>query len=511
MAVRVRRRHRGPTPPLDAGDDAAAAPLVAAVLVDVPRPSGSSSRAEDDVPDDVAAQVAALDAARAAQGLRRGRHAPGRRSRPRAGSSRRPRRAPRSVGPDLPVRPRQRTLDGRVRPARRRPRGAAARRASGPSGRRSPSTSSASGSSCPILGRYAERFGASGRRRSACSSPRSRSPSSCARRCSGGCRTGSAASRSSCCRCSAPRVGSLVTGAAGALWVLFVGPDHRRRVGRERVGGPGRGHRPGPARGAAPPARPARARRSASASCSARPSAAWPSLGGPHVPFFVAAAVAFVNGLVAIRRLPETRRPGAAVRGARPGPSAPSAATRIWVLRRRRLHRASCAFSGFEATFSLFADRRFGLTEGPVALIFLGVGLLLVLVQTRMVQPVVARVGRARRAAGRPRAQRGRARAPLDHPDLVRPRAGARAADHRPGAGHPQPRGRRGGPGARRRAGRGPRLPAALAGHGPHRRARPRRRAVRARRRAGAVRRRGPAAPSRRWASWSARATPPSG
>ena len=33
------------------------------------------------------------------------------------------------------------------------------------------------------------------------------------------------------------------------------------------------------------------------------------ALGGSHVPFFVAAAIATVNGLVAIKRLPETRRP----------------------------------------------------------------------------------------------------------------------------------------------------------------------------------------------------------
>jgi MFS family permease len=54
---------------------------------------------------------------------------------------------------------------------------------------------------------------------------------------------------------------------------------------------------------------------------------------------------------------------------------------------------AICAFSGFEATFALFADARFGLEEGGVALVFLGVGLLLVLVQTRLVAPVSARFG----------------------------------------------------------------------------------------------------------------------
>ncbi len=34
------------------------------------------------------------------------------------------------------------------------------------------------------------------------------------------------------------------------------------------------------------------------------------ALGGAHVPFYVASAIAFVNGLVAIKRLPETRPVG---------------------------------------------------------------------------------------------------------------------------------------------------------------------------------------------------------
>jgi len=124
------------------------------------------------------------------------------------------------------------------------------------------------------------------------------------------------------------------------------------------------------------------------------------SLGGPHVPFFVAGTVALINGLIAIRRLPETlhRDERAAVRRAagRPeparAPSPRSALTRIWILALVGFS-AICAFSGFEATFSLFADRRFGMTEGPVALVFLGVGLLLVLVQTRLVGPASDRFG----------------------------------------------------------------------------------------------------------------------
>jgi predicted MFS family arabinose efflux permease len=116
------------------------------------------------------------------------------------------------------------------------------------------------------------------------------------------------------------------------------------------------------------------------------------SLGGPHLPFVVAGTVALINAMIAIRRLPETRRPAAP--GARAHRGAPSASplTRLWTLALVGFL-AICAFSGFETTFALFADRRFGLTEGPVALVFLAVGLLLVVVQIRLVAPVSARLG----------------------------------------------------------------------------------------------------------------------
>jgi MFS family permease len=57
---------------------------------------------------------------------------------------------------------------------------------------------------------------------------------------------------------------------------------------------------------------------------------------------------------------------------------------------------AIVAFSGFEATFSLFADRRFGLTEGGIAAVFVCIGLLLVAVQGGLVRPVTDRIGSPR-------------------------------------------------------------------------------------------------------------------
>jgi DHA1 family tetracycline resistance protein-like MFS transporter len=127
------------------------------------------------------------------------------------------------------------------------------------------------------------------------------------------------------------------------------------------------------------------------------------ALGGPHVPFYVAGAVATVNLVAAWIRLPETRRPAASVvpatdAGASGAGSAPVAG---------RLGRlamvaflAVASFSAFEATFALFGNDRFGLTEGSVAAVFVGVGLFLVVVQGGVVHPVSRRWGPSRTVAG---------------------------------------------------------------------------------------------------------------
>jgi DHA1 family tetracycline resistance protein-like MFS transporter len=119
------------------------------------------------------------------------------------------------------------------------------------------------------------------------------------------------------------------------------------------------------------------------------------ALWGPRVPFFVAAAIAFANGLVAWKRLPETHPPGTVT----PAPAASAVETAD---RRRDLTRlalvafiATAAFSAFEATFSLLGERRFDLTESSVFVVFIGIGLLLVAVQGGMVRPVNARLGPA--------------------------------------------------------------------------------------------------------------------
>lgn len=184
-------------------------------------------------------------------------------------------------------------------------------------------------------------------------------------------------------------VGSLVTGLAGSLWLLFVGraldgasgaslavaqaavadvaPDDQRPRLVGLLGAAfGVGFVLGPAIGGLA------------------------ALGGPHVPFFVAAAIAGLNAVAAAVRLPETRR-----ERQRP------------VVTRRRVSPltpllghlavvgfiATLAFVGFEATFTLFGRRRFDLTEGSAALVFLGIGLVLVVVQAGLFGRLVARLG----------------------------------------------------------------------------------------------------------------------
>jgi len=190
-------------------------------------------------------------------------------------------------------------------------------------------------------------------------------------------------------------VGSFVTGAAGALWVVFLGriidggsgasvsvaqaavTDVADDADRPRLLGLlgaafGVGFVLGPAIGGLG------------------------ALAGPRVPFFLAGAIATVNAVVAVFRLPETstraERVAHAHRRATSGPDQPE--------RRRKLMRlaviafiATGAFSMFEATFALFAERRFSLHAAGVAAVFVGVGLALVVVQGGAIRPVTDRLG----------------------------------------------------------------------------------------------------------------------
>lgn len=189
-------------------------------------------------------------------------------------------------------------------------------------------------------------------------------------------------------------VGSAVTGLAGSMWVLFLGrfldgasgasiavaqgavadiaPPERRAQLLGMLGAAfGVGFVVGPALGGLA------------------------ALGGPHVPFFVAGAIAAVNAVVALFRLPETRpvRTGAAGAGAGTARSAQRAGSPL--LRRYALVAlmTTLGFAGFEATFSLFGAERFGLTEGSASIVFLCVGVVLVAVQGGLIGPLTSRAG----------------------------------------------------------------------------------------------------------------------
>jgi MFS transporter, DHA1 family, tetracycline resistance protein len=185
-------------------------------------------------------------------------------------------------------------------------------------------------------------------------------------------------------------VGSLITGLAGGIAILYVGrivdgisgasvsvaqasvsdvatPDQRARLFGLLGAAFGVGFVAGPALGALA------------------------ALAGPRVPFFLAAVVAGVNAVVAVRCLPETHASGG--RGDRPKRTWPwSESTGVTQL----IGVAGCAllaFSAFEATFALFGQKRLGLNLGSSAAVFAVIGLVIVIVQGGLVHPVVTRLG----------------------------------------------------------------------------------------------------------------------
>ncbi len=163
------------------------------------------------------------------------------------------------------------------------------------------------------------------------------------------------------------------------------------------------------------------------------------SLAGPKVPFLIAATISFVNAVVAIRRLPETapgrspapvgssdpaaqdaERIATAVSADGPGLVEPGhledpATTLGNGVDRPAILRlivvafvGMVAFSGFEATFSLLGEARFGFSLAATGGVFTLIGIALVGVQGGLVGPVndrlpetaVLRFGLAANAVG---------------------------------------------------------------------------------------------------------------
>jgi multidrug resistance protein len=185
-------------------------------------------------------------------------------------------------------------------------------------------------------------------------------------------------------------IGSFVTGAAGALWVLFAGrlidggsgaslavaqaavgdmaePKDRPRLMGLLGAAFGVGFVLGPALGGLA------------------------ALGGPHVPFYVAGVLASINAVAALVRVPETK----AARSASGHHERTRGGALSPILRQLALvgFVTTVAFTAFESTFALLGDKRFGLTESSTAAVFLGVGLVLVAIQGGAYGGLVERFG----------------------------------------------------------------------------------------------------------------------
>jgi MFS family permease len=119
------------------------------------------------------------------------------------------------------------------------------------------------------------------------------------------------------------------------------------------------------------------------------------ALGGPRVPFFLAAVLAGANALAAARRLPETHRPDAvpARRQPRRNPLAGLGAAHGVTQLIGVAFLTLLSFSAFEATFALFGHARLGFDLGSSAAVFAAIGLVIVVVQGGLVHPVAVRLG----------------------------------------------------------------------------------------------------------------------
>ena len=184
-------------------------------------------------------------------------------------------------------------------------------------------------------------------------------------------------------------VGSFVTGAAGALWVLFLGrildgasgasvavaqgavadiapPEQRARLMGMLGAAFGVGFVVGPALGGLA------------------------ALGGPHVPFYLAGSIAAINAVAAMIRLPETKPDTSHITEKSQRGTALSPALKRFALVG---FLSMLGFAGFEATFSIWGQKQFGFTEGSASIVFVFVGVTLVAVQGGLSGPLTEKLG----------------------------------------------------------------------------------------------------------------------
>ncbi|MCC7124578.1 MAG: MFS transporter [Acidobacteria bacterium] len=118
---------------------------------------------------------------------------------------------------------------------------------------------------------------------------------------------------------------------------------------------------------------------------------------GPSVPMWCASVLCTANLIAAYFLLPESRHADEM----RPTLGRMEALRRAFADRRLILVLAlyfivTAAFSGFETTFALFSERRFGFTVATIGYLFAFIGLTLAIVQGLLVGRVVKRIGEAR-------------------------------------------------------------------------------------------------------------------
>ena len=209
-------------------------------------------------------------------------------------------------------------------------------------------------------------------------------------------------------------IGSLLTGLAGSLAVLFLGrvvdgasgasvsvaqaavadvatPAERARLFGLLGAAFGLGFVGGPALGAVA------------------------ALGGRRLPFLLAAAIAGANAVWALRRLPEThaghaRSAGATQTAAQPQERSQPESSLGQPEEAGRGHDGASqgpglgrlaavafvslvSFSAFEATFALFGERRLGFHLASTGAVFAAIGVVIVVVQVGLVRPAVRRLG----------------------------------------------------------------------------------------------------------------------
>jgi MFS family permease len=188
--------------------------------------------------------------------------------------------------------------------------------------------------------------------------------------------------------------GSLVTGLAGALWVLF--------LGRALDGASGSSYAVGQA-AVADLAEPADRPRLLGLLAAAFGLGfvigplvgSLAALGSRELPFYVAAGLAGVNALVAIVRLPSGSVAGASPGSDRLGPLAALGGAGHAMRRLALLAFVGMAgLAGFESTFAMLVDRRFPQLDDPsIYGLFASIGLVMVVVHTRLVGPANDRLG----------------------------------------------------------------------------------------------------------------------